>query len=642
MLLTVAAYWIGLHGPFVLDDPHALAVVREWLRGKYSLTEVLFGNGNLVTNRALSMGAFAATGKVFGYDPFGFKLVNLLLHLATAAAIYMLLRRLLKHDPRIRHAGGAALGVTTVWLLHPLHASTVLYAVQQMAQWAALISIIALLVYTELRERMLAQPAIRSWPTLFIALPLLTLLGIQGKQNAALIPALCLVVELAYFRRPRGRWPLALAVFFIAFVVVPVLGIAAVTVFNSALLPGEYGLYEFSPWERLLSEARVLCDYIGQIIAPHTPSMGVFTDGYVASQGLFAPLSTLFAVVFIATVSAFAVRVRQAWPSLFAGWFLFLVAHAVEGSVLPLELYYEHRNYLPSVGILLAAVSIVGAFGSWLIARGVRVGRVGISVGAALVIVLALLTHGRAKVWSDALVLYESELRNHPDSAYALISYAGTASAVGDSDRAYEVLNRAIEQSPYPRLRGQALLFRAHLDCINRGGARLTDLERALRELPRHIDITTFNLLNVLSDSVVTRECGEITKLRLAEAIRTITTRSMQRDDVVAKAALRNNASRLFSAAGYWDEAMRLAKLGWQPTTPPSAAAVLVEAHLIHGDPAAAQAVITEARARAKGDRDSLATLQELQTLTDEESRAPGTMRERAAVNVRPRREGVE
>lgn len=636
MLLAVGIYWIGLSGPFLLDDPHALAVVRAWLKGEHSLKDVLFGNGSWLTNRALAMGSFAIIGKVGGFDPFGFKLANLLLHLAIGAVAYALLHRLLRFDQALSSSRGTvALLVSGVWLLHPLHASTVLYAVQQMAQWAALLCLLGLLQYAHLRERMARDPNARAWPTLFVAIPLTVLVGIQGKQNAALIPTLCLVVELAYFRSRGEQWPRSLKTFFGAFVAAPIAIALVVAAIKPELLPGEYGLYDFSPWQRLITEARVLCDYVGQILLPHTPSMGVFTDGYAASRNLLQPPSTLISIVALAAMSAVACRLKASHPSLFAGWFFFLAAHGVESTILPLELYYEHRNYLPSLGILLGAASIISLAASWLSGRNVRTGRVGLACGIVLLITLALLTHGRAKVWSNPLVLYESELRHHPDSAYALISYAGTASDVGDSERAYQVLNNAIATSPHKRLRGQALLFKAHLDCIHGGQARHSDLKDAVRFLPSHIDITTFNLLNLLSESVDRNGCGEISRPVLADAIRELTARAKsQQDDALVKYSLRNNAARLFSKSGRWNEAIELARQGWQTTTPAPAAVVLVEALLIQGDTAGAQSIISQAFARSDANPKTLSTLQELNQLAEEERISPGTMRRRAEVIV--------
>lgn len=635
--LTIAAYWIGLSGPFVLDDPHALAVVKSWLQGEHSLRDVLFGNGSWLTNRALAMASFALTGKIAGFDPFAFKLVNLLLHLCTGGLIYAFLTRLLRRDPQLAKVSNAvSAAITLVWLLHPLHASTVLYSVQQMAQWAALACLLGLLLYIRLRQHMLSGVNTSVLPTLFVALPLAMLIGIQGKQNAAIMPALCLVVELAYFQQPR-HWPRPLKAFFTVFVVLPAALVVLATSFKPSLLPGEYGLYDFSPWQRLMTETRVMWDYVRQIGAPHTPSMGVFTDGYVASENLVRPVSTLLAFSGILLASVVAWRSRRTWPSVFAGWFFFLVAHGVESTVLPLELYYEHRNYLPSIGILMVVACAIVAAGRALLSHGVRIGRVGVVAGTVLVLTLALMTHGRARVWSDVLVLYASELQNHQDSAYALISYAGTASAVGDTTQAYGALDKAIASSPQPRLRGQAMLFRMHLDCVNKNQAQAADLENALDLLPAHIDITTFNLLNMLSDRITTSDCGELNKPILADAMRRLTERAVrQPDDGLVKIGLRNNAARLLSVSGHWDEAMQLAKLGWQPTTPAPAAVVLTELLLIHGKPNDAQQVIDQASARRDNSSATQATLSELQRLIDLEKRMPGTMRKRAAAIVSP------
>ncbi|MCY0536413.1 hypothetical protein, partial [Klebsiella pneumoniae] len=59
------------------------------------------------------------------------------------------------------------------------------------------------------------------------------------------------------------------------------------------------------------------------------------------------------------TLTGASLAARKRAPSIPAGWFFFLVAHLVESSFLPLEMYYEHRNYLPSFGLLLAATGLL-------------------------------------------------------------------------------------------------------------------------------------------------------------------------------------------------------------------------------------------------------------------------------------------
>src|SRR5690606_28740337 len=69
-----------------------------------------------------------------------------------------------------------------------------------------------------------------------------------------------------------------------------------------------------------------------------------------------SPPSTAVSILALAIASALAVVVRKRAPGIFVGWFFFLAAHLVESSFLPLELYFEHRNYLPALGLSIAFV----------------------------------------------------------------------------------------------------------------------------------------------------------------------------------------------------------------------------------------------------------------------------------------------
>ena len=135
LLATVASYWTGLHGPFLFDDPGNLEPVRLWLAGKLSLAEVILPQPSLIYSRPVSMASFVLTALISGDSGFGFKLGNLLVHLACGVLGYAVLRQALRLDARLaQHASLLAALIAAIWLLHPLHASTVLYAVQRMAQ----------------------------------------------------------------------------------------------------------------------------------------------------------------------------------------------------------------------------------------------------------------------------------------------------------------------------------------------------------------------------------------------------------------------------------------------------------------------------------------------------------------------------
>jgi protein O-mannosyl-transferase len=601
MALSVAAYWTGLHGPFLFDDGPNFAVIKSWLEGKVGLEKVLFGNTSWATNRSLSMASFALGAKLFGYKPFVFKLGNLLLHLLCAAVACRVLTLLTRRDPLLApRAALAAAFITSVWLLHPFNASTVLYAVQRMSQLAALCCLLGLWLYVAVRSRQNAGQSRFGWATLFIGIPVLTALGVQGKQNAAALPALCLVVELAYFQMPRN-WPRPLVAFYSILLLFPALAISlALALWPDLLLKG-YAEYPFTLTERLLSQSRVIGDYVRQLLLPHPPSMGVYTDDYVASKGLFAPATTALGLTFLLVASAGAWHIRRIAPSIFAGWFLFLAAHSIEGSILPIELYYEHRNYLPSLGLFLACAGVIAMAGRKLASSGVRMGRVGATVGIALLAMLTLQTHGRARVWSDIYVLAESALAGHPDSARSVLNYVGLAMESGDSKRAYAVLDRTIESSADPELRGLARIFRVRLDCQLHGKSSPEELTRAVASFPPHVDLTMVQIMGYTRHLIERKEgCAGISQRRFAEALVTTVDRAkLQSDASWAKWMLRYRAAGLFAAEQDWDRALVQARLAWQPDAPAPVAELLVEALLKHGALDEADKVYIEARSRS-------------------------------------------
>lgn len=597
--LTLGMYWIGLRGPFMFDDNLALGVVQTWHRGTTTLQQVMLGNTSWATHRALSMGSLALNAWALGFTPHAFKLGNLVIHLLVGAAGFLALSAMLRRDEILEsRARWIAAFIVTVWLLHPLNVSTVLYVVQRMAQVATLFCLLGVWLYIVLRNRIELGDR-RAWIGLYLAIPLFTALGIQGKQNAAVLPALCLVVELAYFRWPR-TWPKPLSAFFALTILLPLVLATLLLVAKPDLLLNGYGEYEFTPVQRLLSEARVLCSYLRMLLAPYPPSMGVYTDDYIASTGLLSPPSTLLAVALLLAASWGAFKARRSMPSVFAGWFFYLVAHAVEGTLLPLELYYEHRNYLPAYGIFLACAGLIAAAGPQLAMRGIRVARIGVVAGVCLLAVLAVQTHGRSRVWSDKYVLVESALRSHPDSPRAAITYMGTAMETGNIPLGRRAANEILRSSTSPRLRGLVMLFDIRLDCAELRKASPDDLAAALRTLPSHVDLTTALTFGYVRAGFQGGACEGISDRQLADAMVAAADRSNQPESAWPKLYLRHSAAKLYGSEGDWTNALAQARQVWQPSTEPSAATILVEALLAQGCRMEAEQVYRDALKRVR------------------------------------------
>jgi tetratricopeptide (TPR) repeat protein len=203
----------------------------------------------------------------------------------------------------------------------------------------------------------------------------------------------------------------------------------------------------FNQPERLLSEARILWEYLAHLLIPQIEGRGLFQDGFNISRGWLRPWQTLPAVVGLVGLFCFALGYRRRWPLLSQAILFFFVGQLIESSVIGLELYFEHRNYLSAALLFLPLAS-----------AGVQAGRhvtvkVVYFVGAAVLCLLAFLTWQRAQLWANTEKLQIYWAYANPESPRAQNQIASYLMESGRFDEADQRLNAAIERLP-----GSALL----------------------------------------------------------------------------------------------------------------------------------------------------------------------------------------
>jgi protein O-mannosyl-transferase len=402
LALLAGAYAFGLGGPFVLDDHVNLAPVWQWLDGQRSAHDAAFGSKSGPLGRPLAYATFMANAALGGQASFGFKLVNLLLHgLAATLLVGVLLRVLALAAPqaRPRTLTLLAIGIAALWALHPLHVSTVLYVVQRMTLLAALAQLGAVLAYLDGRALLARDPQRARW-LLFLVFPGLIGIGLLAKETAVMALAYVAVLELALFRAPRPR---ALRAFFLFFLLLPVAAGALYLLLDPSRIVQGYERRTFSLAERLLTQPRVLGDYLLALLLPLPGKLALFRDGYPLSTGWLQPLATAGWLLAWGVLAALAWALRTRLPLLLLGVSWFVAGHALESSFIPLEIHFEHRNYLPSVGILLAVFALLRA------ALPAPLSTLAMAGAVVLALVLAGSTAYRAYGWSSTDRLFASE-----------------------------------------------------------------------------------------------------------------------------------------------------------------------------------------------------------------------------------------
>jgi hypothetical protein len=418
MVLTAFVYWPSLRGGYVFDDyPNILQnrdVHLDSLNWE-SLRRAALSSPSPVLIRPISMLSFAIDWYAGGGDPFEMKLVNLAIHLVNGLLLFGLLRRIVRPASVCEASGAAdrgellALCVTSAWLLAPINFTAVGYIVQRMESLAQLFVLAGLDCYVAARLRMLAGRPGFLWAA--AALVFGSSLGVLAKESAILLPLYAFVLEwalLGFRARESGPDRRLLALY--AFVLLIPGCIAAGWALSHALPAGAWINRPFTLAERLLTEPRILLDYVRWSLLPTPNALALYHDQIVPSTGLLSPWTTLASIVALAAAVGVAVRFRRTRPLAAIGILWFLAGHLLTGTFIPLELVFEHRNYFSSIGLYLLVFSLLlpGAH------RGMNVARSAACIG--LIVLFASVTWVRALDWSNPVTFATSEVEKNPDS----------------------------------------------------------------------------------------------------------------------------------------------------------------------------------------------------------------------------------
>jgi protein O-mannosyl-transferase len=440
LLTTMLVYWPGLDGGFLLDDLENLRPFVDLDEGRIGWREAVLSNSSGPLGRPLTMLTFAANVIASGMDTWSLKYTNLMIHLLCGALIAWLSGRLFhtllpRQSPN--RSWALALTVASLWLLAPLFVSTTLYIIQRLAQLVTLFSLAGLLSYTCGRQHLEHRPCL-GWALIASSFLLWLPLALFSKENGALLPLLILVIEVFVFRF-RGSLGTQRALYTLMLVSVglpAIVAVLALTTTHPHLV--DYTGRPFTLTERLLTEARVLFYYIGNLLIPQGPGMGIYHDDFVVSKGLLSPATTLVAVIGWAVfVSLLYTTRKRVWWALFLGPCFFLASHSLESSIFPLELVFEHRNYMAAFGVFFFVVH-----GLWLLSEKLKKPASVIWLLALLPAVYGFATYQRATTWSSWGHILLAAEEAHPSSMRVHVELANLYSTSGDIDKALEHLNQ--------------------------------------------------------------------------------------------------------------------------------------------------------------------------------------------------------
>lgn len=436
-LLTTAylLYAPALDAPWHFDDAPNLQGLSK-VHDRDSAMAFIASGVSSSLGRPVALATFLPNAPAWPSEPSVFRHVNVLIHLLNGVLITWIALRVARlHLTTDNQATWPALTLAALWLLHPFLASTSLLVVQRMTSIAATITLVGILAFIHGRSLLANQPrAAYAWMSL--ALILGSGLGTLAKENAALLPFFAAALSLTVLNHlAAGNQRLWRIWQFVFFAGPAVMLLIYISVNWPSILQG-YATRPFSLEERMLTQPVVLWGYLQQILVPNVSQMGPFHDDAVIQTRL--SLSSLSAILGLIALlsSAMALRKRFPWFTFAVLWFL--AGHLLESTIFNLELYFEHRNYLPSLGPLAALVAL-----AWTSRKAWP--RFAVS---ASVFIIALLLWQVTTLWGTPLMAAERWSSNHPTSSRATQFLSQRYVLQGDPEKALDVIRHGSLANP--------------------------------------------------------------------------------------------------------------------------------------------------------------------------------------------------
>lgn len=510
ILIAVAAlYWPAQGGGLHFDDRHNLAGLAS-VSDPDSAAQFIFSGYAGPLGRPIALASFTLQGYAWPNHPEVFLYTNILLHIlnGTLLAWCLLWLARLRGAPT-SEGHWVAIASTALWLVMPLLASSSLFIVQRMTTLSATFMLAGLLSYLAARARLVGH----QWKALAgmsASLMLGTGLAVLTKENGVLLPVLVLVIEFTLLRADLFKASVAARLWGWLFLVAP---LAALLIFMAAQIPySEQTVLEreFTAWQRLWTQAEILWQYLFHAFLPNPATLAPFYDHINVSPSPFRPI-TLLAIVAWAAVIALALRFRQRLPLLTFAVFWYLAAHLLESTVISLELYFAHRNYLALIGPIYALVACALTMKSSA-AKTVRFAL------ASYILVLGVSLFNFTSLWGQPTLAAEMWSVYKPDSVRARQHLVFHLHGYGQDYAALRILDGTYAHDPEHRaaIGIQALMLACIMYPDLNHSERAENLANIVKTARLHLDVPE-NLME-LEQLLEKHSCSGVT-LKTVERI---------------------------------------------------------------------------------------------------------------------------
>ncbi|HTP03936.1 MAG TPA: tetratricopeptide repeat protein [Nitrospirota bacterium] len=468
-LITFVVYLSSLHHEFVEWDDAQYVVENLHIRSiNFAFIKWAFADFHAGNWHPLTWISHSIDYAIWGLNPLGHHLTNVILHAVNTFVVVLLIIGLLDtlkestikkglseflHERMILITGGVT---GLLFGLHPLHVESVAWVAERKDLLCALFFLLSITLYTKYVNSINNEPAqekssLRFFNKQYFIAFVFFILALLSKPMAVTLPFVLLILDWYPFKRIRS-----LKTFRAAFIEkIPLIALSLISSVLTVLAQragGALVTVESAPLStRVLVGAGSLIAYLWKMIWPLNliPFYPYPTDVSLLSLEYLVKIVVVIGITIICIVST---KKQRLWLSVWSYYVITLIP--VIGIVqVGRQAMADRYTYLPSLGPFL----IIGLGVAWAVSKmdtlpqwGLIIKLLGVAISIFVFVSLSYLTFRQIGIWNNSIRLWSYVIGKHPERVHLVYYFRGLAFLNTDqTDKAIEDFDMAIDLDPY-------------------------------------------------------------------------------------------------------------------------------------------------------------------------------------------------
>jgi protein O-mannosyl-transferase len=435
LVVGMAVYSNTFYAPFAFDDIPNIAsnyLIKSFEYFSHPLDVISLNVGEPTmrfsfVSRLLTFLSFALNFRFGGLNPFGYHILNTSVHVINAILVYLLVAGTFavaarNHDARAPEASSPdhcailALLASLLFVGHPIQTQAVTYISQRFTSLATMFYLLTMVYYLRYR---LAESVFGKYSSYVIAV-LFSVCAMMTKEISFTLPIMIVIYELLFFDGRIMKRILHCVPIFLTCLIIPINVIRVKNALHLGSVNDSLSLLGATPettrYEYLVTQIHVIVTYLRLFLLPVNQTLDYDYPVYHSMKdgSTIGALMLLLAFAALGVYAWYKSRARDRFNGVLRlisfGIAWFFVTLSIESSANIFDVIYEHRMYLPSVGIFTAAVAALYL----LCAKCAIPRRYYLTVIFLVIAGYAVTAYVRNTVWTSSIALWEDAAKKSP------------------------------------------------------------------------------------------------------------------------------------------------------------------------------------------------------------------------------------